>query len=144
MSETFYFLNRVLLHRLGWSLTSYVAQASLEVTIFLPQSLKCWDYRCAQPLPTGNIGIRNSILVVIRCKHRVCCCQECSQGQRIPKDQLPRVSYRRRTNLVNRIAGSPQISAAATSIVRQILPGIHKWYVLAMFASLKLLYIVFL
>ena len=27
----------------------YVAQASLKLMILLPQSSKCWDYRCAPP-----------------------------------------------------------------------------------------------
>jgi hypothetical protein len=37
---------RVLLCSSGWPRTCYVAQGGLELTIFLPQPPKNWDYRC--------------------------------------------------------------------------------------------------
>jgi hypothetical protein len=37
----------------------YVAQADLEVSIFLPQPLECWDYRCVTPYPVFISLFRN-------------------------------------------------------------------------------------
>jgi hypothetical protein len=34
---------------------SLVAQADLELLIFLPQSPKCWEYSCVSPCPSGII-----------------------------------------------------------------------------------------
>jgi hypothetical protein len=38
------------------------AQAGLKLFIFLPQPLKCWDYRCASPYPTFAVTFKRRLL----------------------------------------------------------------------------------
>jgi hypothetical protein len=35
----------------GWLQSHNVPQAGLDLEILLPQSPKCWDYRCVPPYP---------------------------------------------------------------------------------------------
>jgi hypothetical protein len=51
---TFFFLPlyRVVLCSSDRPWTCYVTEADLKLTILLPQSPKCWDYKCMPPHPT--------------------------------------------------------------------------------------------